>query len=576
MEEDLMSQQENDVLKQVTDGAVEADSSGLSRRKFLGGLGGATAAVVATGVVGLESVANAAAGPVEDFVTEAGGNPAGRTRRNGSWQVRKDAANYWVKQQPGLHNTNGDEQRFANKIGNYSKGLPHNTFGEVDLAAYASMVKACTTGNPDDFEAVVMGGTNKMTNPQSGLAFDLEGMDAMAVTVPPPPSIASAEMSGEALELYWAKLLLDVNFLDYHSDPDVAVAVAELNKFGSDFKGPKNGGKVTPQTLFRDVVPGGKIGPYISQFMWMDTPFGAEFVERKMRTLLPDTSHLTDYDNWLATQNGHIVESDAHDFDPVRRYIRNGRDLSQWVHVDVLYQAYFNAFLIMSSIGVPPNPGNPYVGSKTQIGFTTFGGPHFAALLTEVATRALKASWHKKWQVHRRLRQEEFGGLVHHQKTSGRYPDIFDDRLLNSEALERVHDKYGTYLMPIAFPEGCPTHPSYTAGHASVAGACVTILKALFDENYELENPVVPTPDGLALEPYHGPALTVRGELNKLASNVATGRNLAGMHWRTDSIQSMLLGEKVAISILRDQKSCYNEKFNGFTFTKFDGTTITV
>ena len=421
-----------------------------------------------------------------------------------------------------------------------------------------------------------MGGTNKMTSPQGGLAFDLEGVDAMAVTVPAPPAIASAEMSGEALEHYWMKLLLDVNFLDYNSSPDAALAAAELNKFGSEFKGPRNGGKVTPQTLFRDLVPGAKVGPYISQFMWMDTPFGAEFVERKMRTLLPDTSHLTDYDNWLATQNGHIVESNANDFDPVRRYIRNGRDLSQWVHIDVLHQAYFNAFLIMAANGVPTNPGDPYRNSKTQIGFTTFGGPHFAALMTEVASRTLKASWHKKWQVHRRLRQEAFGGLVHHQKTSDRYPGVFDDRLLNSEALERVHDKYGTYLMPIAFPEGSPTHPSYTAGHASVAGACVTILKALFDENHVIENPVVPTPDGLALEPYHGPTLTVRGELNKLASNVATGRNIAGMHWRSDSIESMLLGEKVAISILRDQKSCYNEKFDGFTFTKFDGTTITV
>ena len=104
----------------------------------------------------------------------------------------------------------------------------------------------------------------------------------------------------------------------------------------------------------------------------------------------------------------------------------------------------------------------------------------------------------------------------------------------------------------------------------------MTILKALFDENYEIPNPVVPTPDGLALEPYNGPALTVRGELNKLASNVATGRNIAGMHWRTDSYASMRLGEKVAISILRDQKACYNEKFNGFTFTTFDGQTVTV
>ena len=130
--------------------------------------------------------------------------------------------------------------------------------------------------------------------------------------------------------------------------------------------------------------------------------------------------------------------------------------------------------------------------------------------------------------------------------------------------------------MPMAFAEGCPTHPSYTAGHATVAGACVTILKALFDENHVIPNPVVPTADGLALVPYSGPPLTVGGELNKTASNVATGRNIGGVHWRSDARESMKAGEALAISILRDQRACYNEPFNGFTFTKFDGTTITV
>ena len=244
---------------------------------------------------------------------------------------------------------------------------------------------------------------------------------------------------------------------------------------------------MTPQTLFRDVLPGAKVGPYISQFMWQDTPFGTEYVERKQRTLLPGTDHLVDYDNWLAAQNGHFPESAS--LDPVRRYIRNGRDLSEWVHIDVLFQAYFNALLIMAANGYPPNPGNPYVGNKTQIGFTTFGPPHIATLLCEVSTRALKATWHKKWQVHRRLRPEAYGGLVHNQITADRYPGVLDDRLLNSEAVARVHDKYGTYLLPMVFPEGSPMHPSYTAGHATVAGACVTILKALFDENHEIREP---------------------------------------------------------------------------------------
>ena len=64
---------------------------------------------------------------------------------------------------------------------------------------------------------------------------------------------------------------------------------------------------------------------------------------------------------------------------------------------------------------------------------------------------------------------------------------------------------------------------------------------------------MIPTPDGLALVPYYGPPLTVGGELNKLASNVATGRNIAGVHWRSDAMNSLRLGEEIAISLLRDQ-----------------------
>ena len=128
----------------------------------------------------------------------------------------------------------------------------------------------------------------------------------------------------------------------------------------------------------------------------------------------------------------------------------------------------------------------------------------------------------------------------------------------------------------MAFPEGSPTHPAYGAGHATVAGACVTILKAWFNESTVIQNPVIPDATGLGLVPYGGDALTVGGELNKIASNVATGRNIAGVHWRSDATESLLLGEALAISILKDQKGCYNEVFNGFSLTKFDGTTVTV
>jgi hypothetical protein len=197
--------------------------------------------------------------------------------------------------------------------------------------------------------------------------------------------------------------------------------------------------------------------------------------------------------------------------------------------------------------------------------------------MCEVATRALKAQWFQKWFVHRRLRPEAFGGLVHVQKTFGRYPaGTLHPEILGSEAVSRVHDKTGSYLLPMGFPEGSPTHPSYGSGHATVAGACITVLKALFDERFEIPSPKVVVADGLALDDYSGPALTVGGELNKLASNIAQGRNHAGVHWRTDAVNAMKLGEQVALSILRDQRAGYTEPFHGYTLTTLDGTRVTV
>lgn len=493
-----------------------------------------------------------------------------------------------------VSHSNGDETLYASRIGNFSKGLPHHAVtGEVDPAAYQALLKAVHTGKYSDFEAVPMATSNlaqryPLKNPQAGMAFDLEGEDACQMDLPPAPTVDSAEEAGEAVENYWMAQLRDVAFADYSSDVAVAAACAELSAM-TDFRGPKAAGLVTPQTLFRDNAVGVDVGPYLSQFLLRPVPFGANVIDQKMRTVVAGDDHVKDFTTWLAIQNG--AKPTAHStFDGTRRYIRNGRDLAQWVHIDVLYQAYFHAALILltgadpgdpvtgGGLGVAMNPGNPYLTSQTQCGFGTFGPPYVMTLLTEVATRALKAVWFYKWFVQRRLRPEAFGGLVHQVKANAASYPLHPD-VLDSQVVADVFAANGTYLLPLAFPEGSPLHPAYASGHATVAGACVTVLKALFDTSGVYTNPVVTSSDGLALVPYLGAdagSMTMESELNKLASNVAQGRNIAGVHWRTDCFGGMRLGEQVAISVLRDQKKTYNEPFDGFTFNRFDGTPITV
>lgn len=472
---------------------------------------------------------------------------------------------------------NNDELVYEIKAASYHKGLPHNDLGEVDPLAYRSLSHALDNGHASDFDKIPLGGNLKLSNPQGGLAFDLEGCDSHQTYMAAPPALASAWRASEMVEDYWMALLRDVNFADYTSDPTAAAAVDELNK-QSDFRGPKQRDAVTPRKLFRGCTPGDLVGPYASQFLLQPFRFGALPVTQQYSTHEAGLDYLTDPASWLSAQNGqgpfrgNVLDSQS-------RYIRNGRDLSAYVHFDCPYQAYLSAALWMMNNGVPLNPGNPYEESLTQEGFQTFGGPHVLSLLAEVSNRALKAVWYHKWYVHRTLRPESYGGLVHWTMTGKRDYPLHPD-VLNCKAVADIFSKHGTYFLPQAYPEGCPLHPSYGQGHAAIAGACVTVLKAFFStDNVMFYDPVQASADGLSLIPYKGPdvwQMSVTNELHKLAGNMGMGRDFAGIHWRSDYDQALLLGEAVAISILRDQHSTFSEKFDGFTFTKFDGTRMTV
>ncbi len=545
----------------------------MKRRVFFGAVAGAGAAL---------------GGPQ----AEESGNHGAGGRKHEAYRVRVDAAQAERDALQPSHPNNGDEALYPNHIGNYSKGLPHDDLGEVKPFGYTAFLQAMESGTQSALDGIPMGSDpsrgRKLVNPCSGIAFEMQGADSHHLAIPPAPALASAEIAGEMVELYWAALTRDIPFTKYDTDPIAQAAAADISKL-SNFRGPKVSGQVTTKTLFRGFTPGDLVGPYVSQFLLKACQFGAQYVEQRMRTLMPGIDYMTQYSDWLDVQNG-LVPAATPVFDPVRRFIRTGRDLAQWVHIDVLYQAYFNAMLIMlqppdpsdpvtgGGMGVPLNPGNPYLGSLNQEGFGTFGGPAIATAVAEVSTRALKAQWYQKWFVHRRLRPEAYGGLVHNYLTRGQKYPIHPD-LVNTAAFAQVQKQTGGFLLPMVFPEGSPLHPSYGAGHATVAGACVTMLKALFDETHVIPNPVVPSADGTSLVPYTGPdagSLTVGGELNKIAANVAIGRNIAGVHWRSDYTESLKLGEAIAISILRDQRLGYGENFDGYTFTRFDGRKITV
>lgn len=535
--------------------------------------------------------------------------------------------------------------------------------------------------------------------PTAGFVYDLEGPDCQAVTMPPAPPIvvqakphhnhdycydpkksdheviANPELVAEMAELYWLAWLRDTPFeaFDYKSvgaRTGDALKVNKAVKHLSELKfykenGPhhprrrfaKKGEELSRQNVFRGHTPGERKGPYLSQFLLMgNRHLGAPHVEedgflqygsiradlRVRVAKLPNAGgvprdYMTDWNEWLDVQNGANVGT-TQDYEAnAFRFIATPRDLATYVHFDALYEAYLNACLWLLNVGAPVDPNFRHLLGRTRHteGFALFGGPQVLSLMTEVATRGLKAVRFQKFNSHLRLRPEALAGLIaarsenalpsgdaeHHV---GLLLDELDLTLGGSNILDLIRalnqsqnqTRPASYanppsglaaidnlpLLPMAFPEGSPMHPSYGAGHATVAGTCVTILKAFFDEDACLArdqdkgravkavtasditkgnfSPVafVPNSDGSSLND-NGTTfgfLRLGDELNKLAANISIGRNMAGVHYYSDYIDSLRMGEEIAIGILQEQSIMYPKDPFHLSLTTFDGHRVVI
>ncbi|MBZ5525295.1 MAG: hypothetical protein LAP21_23960 [Acidobacteriia bacterium] len=570
-----------------------------SRRSFMGKAGGLTAMAVAAGMVPLEPLLGGKETQAEASVVPYL-SPL-RAANSLTYRTNTALAEYI---DVGTLPDNGDLARYTDFSAMFSKPLRFDGLGVPNRASFVSFRNALITGRFADFERILVGtpggGPNSRLNgPQGSLALDLEGLDSHATVIPPSPTTRSAQTAAEQVEHYWGALLRDVPFAQYTANSTVAQAVADLNNMSFIRSAVNNeiAFPVTPQNLFRgQIVPGdgNVMGPFVSQFMLQPASYGAQPLDQKLQVLLPvgagGSDYMTDPGEYQLVERGGDSGRQLA-FDPIPRYIHMGRDLASYTHVDVLFQAYFTAFMIMAGIGVPLNPSNPYVGSNTEKPFGTLGGPDIAGLLGEMASRALKGAWFHKWIVNLRQRPEQYAALLQARLTNTQPVPQASRELhadvLNSAALPIIRSTYGSWLLPQAFPEGSPTHPCYPTGHGTVAGACITALKFFFNGSAKIRPLLVAagsdvkesTPDGNSLVDYAGADkdnLDINGELVKLAFNVTTGHGIhAGIHFRSSNNWSVLLGEQIGLAVLRDRARSYNEPFT-VNITKFDGTTATI
>ena len=532
----------------------------------------------------------------------------------------KDAFNAFITSPPP---TNGDEERFENLgfpgFASFTKALAHNEIGLVEKSSFDLLRKAIQKGTQEAFESVQPCIKKRpLVNPLNAYSFQLIGNDSNGARIAPAPKFTSRNTAIDMVERYWMALSRDVRFDQYASSQLIADACEDLNNLG--FK-QEFGFECSPDTIFRGPYEGCDVGPHVSQFLLQDFQFGNQPIRQLQRYPREGLDYLTDFETWKQVNNGDIYPKGSDIIDGTR-YITTLRDAGQWVHLDFPHQSGLWATIILLGLNASQSKANPYVNGsiKTSEAFGSLGGPDITIQSGLAGVYGLKHAWFQKWCVHRRLRPEayaqrlelfrrgELGNSTDNPLNDEKFNDLFRegaDVWRNTRVLDRIlehnkqqnqannrGDRDGTWLLPIAFPEGSPTHPSYPGGHSVFVAAAATIAKAFFADS-KLLNPKVPVGDGQQLGNFNDPTLTVHGELNKLIANITLFRDGAGMHWRSDGTASgsharfdrsgtgietggNLLGEKMAISMLRDIKRTYREEVGTFEFRGISGDWIRI
>ncbi len=257
-------------------------------------MSGAAAGGLAVGVIGIEPLLGSKRAVVR--AEEIGPETTAQRLANAA-EVRLEAIARDLGTGIPPHPTNDDELTLINFAGSFTKTLKQDSFtGEVIPSAYNALRGAITTGTLATFESLHTNGhlgcpdqnaQRRLKNPLSGYAYDLESKDSHQYQIRPAPDFSSAEEASEIAENYWMALLRDVNFANYGTNATAIQAAQDLSTF-SDFRGPKQGGVVTAQTLFRDNYPGCTVGPYVSQFLLQPAPYGAQMVDQRIRTAAPN------------------------------------------------------------------------------------------------------------------------------------------------------------------------------------------------------------------------------------------------------------------------------------------------
>ena len=195
-----------------------------------------------------------------------------------------------------------------------------------------------------------------------------------------------------------------------------------------------------------------------------------------MQTQLPGTDHLTRLLR-LAGDAERLRLGLRSLPDPERRHIRNGRDLAEWVHIDVLFQAYFRACLILGSPPEHLRPGDRRRHRRAAQPRQPLSGLAQPGRLHQLRAARTSRPWCARWPRGRSRppgtrsgrstaacgRRSSAAGSTT-RSTSNRYPGVLHRDILESKVVDRVLSQNGTGLLPHGVPRGVPDPPLLHGG----------------------------------------------------------------------------------------------------------------
>ena len=364
-------------------------------------------------------------------------------------------------------------------------------------------------------------------------------------------------------------------------------------------------------SLFRGPHYGDAIGPIVSQFLLAgshtNVPHSGQYapsdgyifdgihcLDQRVPIAKPYQDYMQTWQDWFDVQQGADLTNFA-SFAPngQRRFITTPRDLATLVRYGSVVQMFANAANLMTSHNIPKDDELPYQKQNHidhQVDAVVGSALTIKSLLSDVASSVFNVLQFQKFMIHKRARPEVLAARLEKQ-----FKGTFDikplkimcDKLNDILKLTEKHNAHAirgnhSMLLPQAYPEGSPMSPSFGSYHGAIAGACATVLKTYFDQYSAIEfagkhAAFVASNDGSTLDVVSTATvpLTVEGELNKLASNVAMSRMWAGVNYYSDVLESLKIGEQVAVAVMQERKLARQESFK-LSCPLFDGSTIEI